>query len=183
MKSQSTSKTPNAITLLTDDHKMVQKLFKEFAKLTGEGGGDNKDQLVKQICAELTVHAQIEEEILYPAARDALDDSNDILDEAEVEHATAKDLIAQLESMQPDDELYDAKVTVLGEYINHHIKEEQDEMFPKLKKTDLDLQALGDELMQRKEELLGEMEKSSVTGLLHGKAKAPTARKSHPARH
>lgn len=122
-----------------------------------EGDGeDGKHNLVKQICDELTVHTQIEEEIFYPAAREALDEQ-DLLDEAEVEHASAKELIAQLESMEPDDELYDATVTVLGEYVNHHIKEEQEEMFPKLKKAKLDTQTLGDEITQRKQELQTEL--------------------------
>lgn len=92
----------------------------------------------------------------YPAAREAIDEQ-ELLDEAEVEHASAKELIAQLESMGPDDELYDATVTVLGEYINHHVKEEQEEMFPKAKKAKLDGQALGEEIMRRKQELKAEM--------------------------
>ncbi|MHB8471442.1 MAG: hemerythrin domain-containing protein [Gammaproteobacteria bacterium] len=159
MKSQSASKAPDAITLLTEDHKKVLKLFKDFEKLGKQDDSEGKEELVRQICTELTVHAQIEEEIFYPAVRDAISD-DDLLDEAEVEHASAKDLIAQLESMQPGDELYDAKVTVLGEYINHHVKEEQGEMFPKVKKADLDLAALGEAMQQRKEELLGELDEA-----------------------
>ena len=87
-----------------------------------------------EICVTLTVHATIEEELFYPAAREA-EVETDLLDEAEVEHASAKDLIAQIEGMGPDDELYDAKVTVLGEYIDHHVKEEEGEMFPKCRKA------------------------------------------------
>lgn len=108
------------------------------------------------ICAELTRHATIEEEIFYPAARQAPEEE-DLLDEAEVEHATAKELIAQLEAMQAGDEVYDAKVTVLGEYIDHHVKEEQNEMFPRVKKAKLDLQALGEKMLERKQELQEEM--------------------------
>ena len=93
-------------------------------------------------CQELTIHAQIEEEIFYPAVRDGIED-DDLMDEAEVGHASAKDLIAQLEAMEPGNDLYDARFTVLGEYIDHHVKEEQDEMFPKAKKAKLDLKALG----------------------------------------
>lgn len=142
----------DAIELLTADHKEVQKLFKQFEQMKEDDDSDAKQELVSRICAELTIHAQIEEEIFYPAAREGLKEQ-DILDEAEVEHASAKELIAQLEAMEPDEELYDAKVTVLGEYINHHVKEEQNEMFPQVKKAKLDLQALGEELMARKQEL------------------------------
>jgi len=142
----------DAIELLTADHKEVQKLFKQFEQMKEDDDDEGKQELVSRICAELTIHAQIEEEIFYPAAREGMKEQ-DILDEAEVEHASAKELISQLEAMEPDEELYDAKVTVLGEYINHHVKEEQNEMFPQVKKAKLDLQALGEELMARKQEL------------------------------
>ncbi len=161
MKTTST-KTPSAthqdaISLLTADHKAVQKNFKEFEKLKKNDGSDEeKSGLVTRACHELTMHAQIEEEIFYPAVRKAIED-DDLMDEADVEHASAKELIAQLESMEPDDDLYDARFTVLGEYINHHVKEEQDEMFPKAKKAKLDFKALGEELAQRKKELRVEL--------------------------
>ena len=149
--------TQDAIALLIEDHKKVQKMFKDYDRLKEQDGADvDKSQLCKQICDELTIHTHIEEEIFYPAARAAIDEE-DMLDEAEVEHASAKDLISQLDSMQPDDDLYDAKVTVLGEYIRHHVKEEQDKMFPKVKKTKLDLNALGEEMLERKQELQAEM--------------------------
>lgn len=153
-KKQTQSKVPHdAIAMLVEDHTKVQKMFKDYEKLTQKNASDEqKGDLASQICTELSVHAQLEEEIFYPAARDAID-AEDLLDEAEVEHASAKELIAQLESMEPGDELYDAKVKVLGEYIAHHVKEEQDEMFPKVKKSDLDLNALGEEMAERKEEL------------------------------
>jgi len=147
-----TAQGQDAIALLTEDHKKVQKLFKDFEKLKEEEDEERRQQLVTMICAELTIHAQIEEEIFYPAARDAVDDE-DLLDEAEVEHASAKSLIAQLSSMEPGDELYDAKVTVLGEYVNHHVKEEQDELFPKVRKAKVDIKALGEQMMERKQEL------------------------------
>jgi hypothetical protein len=151
-------KGQDAIALLIEDHKRVQQLFKQFEKLkeSDEASDEDKAAIVAMACADLTIHAQIEEEIFYPAARDAIDEQ-DLLDEAEVEHASAKDLIAQLAEMQPGDELYEAKFTVLGEYVNHHVKEEQDEMFPKVKKAGLDLDALGEELMQRRQELMAEM--------------------------
>jgi len=152
-KGRSASRESNdAISLLTQDHRNVEGLFKQFEGLDDDD--ENKVELVRTICAELTVHATIEEEIFYPAAREALgEDGKDVLDEAEVEHAGAKDLIAQLEEAAPGDDLYDAKVTVLAEYIRHHVKEEEGELFPKLKGSDLDLDALGEEMRARKEEL------------------------------
>ena len=145
----------DAIALLTQDHKDVKKLFKQYDKMVEEGAEDDERQaLAGQICTMLTVHATIEEEIFYPAARDALEEQ-DLLDEAEVEHASAKDLIAQIETGSPStDDLYDAKVKVLGEYIDHHVKEEEGEMFAQARKSDMDLEALGEELMARKQELL-----------------------------
>jgi hemerythrin superfamily protein len=151
-KSASSRAPSDAIALLRADHKTVQDLFQQFEKTRSD---DRKRALAEQICTELTIHAQIEEEIFYPAARGAIREE-DLLDEAEVEHQSAKDLIAQIESGSPDDELWEAKVKVLGEYINHHVKEEQNEMFPQVKKTKLDLKALGEQLQARKMELQGE---------------------------
>jgi hemerythrin superfamily protein len=141
----------DAIKLLIADHRMVNDLFDEFEKMKDKGDEDDeaKQLLVETACAALTIHAQIEEEIFYPAARDAIDDM-DLLDEAEVEHASAKQLISELSAMQPGDDLYDAKFTVLGEYVKHHVQEEEKELFAKVKKSDLDLDELGEELMQRK---------------------------------
>jgi hemerythrin-like domain-containing protein len=146
------AKPQDAIQLLRADHRKVQDLFDQFEKARGEA---RKAELAQEICTELKVHAQIEEEIFYPAARAALKDQ-DLVDEAAVEHASAKDLIAQIEQAQAGDQLFDAKVIVLGEYIKHHVKEEQNEMFPKLKKTKLDLKALGEQLAERKEALMAE---------------------------
>jgi hemerythrin superfamily protein len=152
------SKKDDAISLLTEDHAEVKKMFKEFEKMKEEEDNeDEKAELVARICEALTVHAQIEEEIFYPAVREALDeDAQDVMDEADVEHASAKDLIAQLEESEPGDDHYDAKVTVLGEMINHHVKEEEGQMFPQAKKAKVDMDALGAELMQRKEQLMAE---------------------------
>ena len=141
----------DAIALLRADHKHVDGLFKSFDKFKEDD--ESKAELVREICNELKVHTTIEEEIFYPAAREAMDDV-DLLDEADVEHASAKQLIHDLETMQPGDDHYDAKVTVLGEYIRHHVKEEQNEMFPKIRKTNLDLKELGARLRQRKSELV-----------------------------
>jgi len=158
-KSASTSKknaAPDAVDLLTADHKEVKGLFKAYDELVeSDGDAGEKQALALQICAMLTVHATIEEEVVYPAARDVLEDEADLVDEATVEHASAKDLIAQIEAGSPDDPLFDAKVKVLGEYIDHHVKEEEKEMFPKLRKSDLDLDAIGEELEARKAELMG----------------------------
>jgi hemerythrin superfamily protein len=164
----------DAVTLLTADHAKVKKLFAEFEDLKeGAGSAEDKSALVTQICNELKVHAQIEEEIFYPAVRRAIDDG-DLMDEALVEHAGAKELIAQLEDMSPDDALYDAKVTVLGEQIQHHVNEEEGKMFPKAKKAKIDGEALGVQMMERKAELMAEMESNDEAP----KAKPRAAKKS-----
>ena len=143
----------NAIKLLTEDHNKVKKMFKEFEKLSKKNDEAGKEELATQICKELSVHAQLEEEIFYPAVRKAIDE-DDLMNEAMVEHASAKDLITQIQSMAASDPMYDAVVTVLGEYINHHVEEEQNEMFPKVEKSDIDLDELGLEMAQRKEALI-----------------------------
>src|SRR5262249_43419701 len=135
----SARKSMDAIALLSADHKEVDKLFKEYDKLCkADADEEKKRELAEQICAALTVHTTIEEEIFYPAARDAIDEQ-DLVDEATVEHTTAKDLIAQIQDAQPGEELYDARVTVLGEYIRHHVKEEETELFPAMKKAKAEL--------------------------------------------
>ena len=142
----------DAIGMLIADHKKVQKAFKDFEKLKKNGSRRGKSDIVRQTCADLTVHTKIEEEIFYPAARKAIKDAR--FDGRGHRRACGReDLIAQLESMQPGDDLYDARFTVLGESVNHHIREEQNEMFPKVRKTKLDLNALGEQMAQRKAEL------------------------------
>ncbi|HET7598416.1 MAG TPA: hemerythrin domain-containing protein [Burkholderiales bacterium] len=140
----------DALAMLKADHDKVRKLFKQFEKLEE---GEEKARLVQQACTELKIHTQIENEIVYPAIRDAIE-ADDLMDEALVEHEAADELISQLEQMQPGDDMYDAKFTVLGEYVNHHIDEEQKEMFPKARASDLDLMALGEQVAARKEELM-----------------------------
>jgi len=150
-------KENDPIALLEADHRRVEKMFKESEKKK-EKDRDAAIELVGQILTELAVHTQIEEEIFYPTMREfGGDRMADLLDEAEVEHASAKDLIEQISSMSPDEELYDAKVTVLGEYVKHHVKEEEDEMFPKVKKAGVDMEELGNLLAERKQELMQEM--------------------------
>ncbi|HWV18061.1 MAG TPA: hemerythrin domain-containing protein [Rhodocyclaceae bacterium] len=146
----------NVIALLKADHKKVKKMFKEFEKYAQQGDEAAKVEIAMQICMELKVHTQVEEEILYPALYEALDE-HDLVDEAIVEHATAKELIAQIESMVGSDDLYDAKVMVLSEYIDHHVEEEEKEIFPKARKARMDLEGLGESVAFRKEELMAPM--------------------------
>src|SRR5688572_30218337 len=143
------ARSDNALAMLKEDHARVKALFERFEKARGE---EQKSKLAETICTELKIHAQIEEEIFYPAAREALEDE-ELLDEAEVEHESAKQLIAQIEGSGPSGELFDAKVKVLGEYVMHHVKEEEGELFREVRGTDLDLAALGEQLKQRKEQL------------------------------
>lgn len=152
---KATSTKQNVINLLIDDHEKVKKLFKEFEKLSKKND-DSKVEIANQICMELTVHALAEEEVFYPVARRAISD-NDMMNEADVEHDSAKDLIAQIQSMNSNDEMYDAKVTVLGEYIDHHVKEEENEMFPKVRKAKVDLEELGMQLMMKKEQIMAKL--------------------------
>jgi len=144
----------DAIALLTADHREVSEMFEQFEQL-GDRATTSKEKLKDKICKALIAHTTIEEEIFYPAVRAAnVEEGEDMVDEAIVEHASAKDLIKQLQEMQPDDDLYDAKVKVLSEQIEHHVKEEEKEMFPKAKKAGLDLLALGQEMALRKQELM-----------------------------
>ena len=142
----------DAIALLTADHREVSDMFEQFENLSDRAKA-TKAKLTEKICTALIAHTTIEEEIFYPAVREAVKDE-DMVDEAVVEHASAKDLIQQLQEMNPDDDLYDAKVKVLSEQIEHHVKEEEEEMFEKAKKSGLDMVALGQEMAMRKQEIL-----------------------------
>jgi len=159
-KTKSPSKTAptgdenEAIAQLTDDHARVKKMFKQYEKLAkAEAPAEERQELANMICAELTAHATAEEEIFYPAARESIDEA-DLVAEAEVEHQSAKDLIAQITAATPDDDHYDAKVKVLGEYINHHVQEEEGEMFPKVRRANVDTIMLGEEIAVRKAEIM-----------------------------
>ena len=140
----------DAIAMLKADHKKVSTLFAEFEKARTSA---TKKKLVSTICTELSVHARVEEEVFYPAVKAALKDK-ELIPEAVVEQATMKDLIRQIKDVEPDGEMYDAKVKVLAEYVKHHVKEEHTEMFPKAAKTRLDMKALGAQMAARKSELL-----------------------------
>ena len=147
------AKPQDAIAMLRADHKNVSALFEQFEKSRSPA---KKKSLVQQICLELTVHAQIEEEIFYPAVQQALRDK-ELVPEARVEHASLKALIAQVEGVEPEGEMYDARVKVMSEYVKHHVKEEQNEMFPKVKTSRLDLAALGAQMDARKQELKAQL--------------------------
>ena len=150
----------DATQLLTQDHRKVEELFEQFEKASGDG---RKEKIAKQICTELKVHAMIEEEIFYPALRGKIEE--DALDEAYVEHDGAKLLINDIEAGGPDEEFYDAKVKVLQEQIEHHVKEEEKEsgnIFQQARAADVDLVALGEQMAARKAEL---MERAESEGL------------------
>ena len=145
-----TARATDATVLLRADHKRVSDLFEQYE---GTRSQAKKKSLVASICAELTVHAQVEEEIFYPAVKAAIKDK-ELVPEATVEHATLKELIAQVEGKEPDGEMFDAKIKVMSEYVKHHVKEEQNEMFPKARASKLDLNELGERIAARKQELM-----------------------------
>ena len=152
-KRRTARRDPLAVRLLKADHREVEGWFDEYEQLEKDA---EKLELFQKIALALKVHTTIEEEIFYPEERGDVEE--DMLDEAYVEHDGAKKLIAEIEAMKPGEEFYDAKVKVLGEYIDHHVKEERDHMFPKARSArKLDLIAMRDQLMERKEELMGEM--------------------------
>lgn len=141
----------DALSLLTADHRKVRRLFQEFEQLEDEEDQDDlKSDLVEQICFELSVHALVEEEIFYPAVRAAIDD-DELMDEAQAEHAEIKELIGELEEMAPDDAQFDATVMELSEQLEEHVAEEESVMFGKARDAGLDLEALGLRIKERKE--------------------------------
>jgi iron-sulfur cluster repair protein YtfE (RIC family) len=161
MAGTQSGETRDAIDLLMDDHKRVQRIFDDF------DGVDREDpeavqELVETACMELQIHSILEEEIFYPAVRAQVEeddqDTHDLLNRAEVEHETVDDLIAKLQELEPDDAMYAAYFKVLSEYVKHHVKEEEKELFPEAKRLDLDLQQLGEDMRTRREELFAEME-------------------------
>lgn len=154
------AKSQDAIALLKADHREVEELFEKFEKASG---ADRKQKLAQQICLELSVHAQIEEEIFYPACEGKVEE--DLLKESYVEHDGAKVLIAEIIKGEPSDEFYDAKVKVLQEEIEHHVEEEErrmDGLFAQAKKAGLDLDALGADLAARKEQLTEQFTSSGI---------------------
>ena len=155
-QSRSSDSPRDAIALLKEDHRTVSALFEEFEKADEE----EQSSIAQRVCQLLTVHAQIEEELLYPAAKECFEgdeENEDLVNEAEVEHGSAKELIAKIEGMSSGDDHFTATVTVLGEYIKHHVKEEENELFPQLKKSELDLKELGGRLAERKFALMEQL--------------------------
>lgn len=150
----------DAVALLKKDHRTVEDLFEQFEKASGEG---RKQKLAEQICLELSVHAQIEEEIFYPACEGKVEE--DLLKESYVEHDGAKVLIAEIMAGGPNDEFYDSKVKVLSEQIEHHVEEEEKRMeglFSQARKAGLDMDALGEQLAVRKADLTAEYESNGI---------------------
>src|SRR3954452_8774857 len=145
----------DAITLLREDHRTVEKLFKEFEK-AGPRAGKTKAKLVKQITRELAIHAVIEEQVFYPAVRESVEDADDLVLEALEEHHIVKWVLSELENMTPEDERFDAKVTVLIENVRHHVKEEQDDLFPEVR------QALGRKRLVELGEALAKAKKAAA---------------------
>jgi hypothetical protein len=167
------AKESNAIELLKHDHREVESLFKQ---LDAEEESRSRIEIAQHICLSLIVHSTIEEEIFYPAAREALEEEDrEMVAEANVEHSSLKQLIEQISGSGPDDEMLKARLTVLKEYVQHHVKEEEHELMPAVKKTELDLEALGADLKQRKEALMEDYRQYMAEG--GSKVKLPSAAK------
>ena len=156
---RTSTKKDDAIALLKKDHREVEGLFKEFESLEEEDSGA-VEQVIATACTELKIHDKLETEIFYPAIREQAGDEKeveDLLNEAEVEHEHVRDLVQTLEGMSAEDEKRNAHFTVLMEYVKHHVKEEEKEMFPKLKKLEIDFKAIGRQMKERKQELMAEL--------------------------
>jgi hemerythrin-like domain-containing protein len=157
LDSDADAATPDAIDLLQADHDEVRQMFDDYETLLDDEAPDaEREELAWQLCALLTVHAAIEEELLYPAAREVLEGSR-LIDVAGIEHSVARALIAEIEEMSASDAMFDARVTVLGEYMRHHIEEEEEELLPQMAQAGVDMQALGAQLAERKQEMLAEL--------------------------
>jgi hemerythrin-like domain-containing protein len=153
MPKKTNSKTQNAIAMLKEDHRNVKELFDKFEETNGTA---SKRKIASQAVEDLKVHAALEEELFYPALRQQMEDEDGLLDEADEEHHVAKILIAELEQMQGDEDHWEAKFKVLAESVRHHIKEEEGEIFPEAKKTDIDFVALAERMAERKATLIAE---------------------------
>jgi hemerythrin superfamily protein len=147
-----TTLTQDAIALLKADHREAKELFAQYEKLKDAGKTEEKFAIAKQVCGALLIHMEIEEKIFYPRVRKEVHD-DDLMNEAAVEHSGAKKLIAELGAMKPADPMFDAKIQVLSEQIEHHVKEEEGEMFPKAQGAHMDLEDLGAELLDAKNKL------------------------------
>ncbi len=156
------SGSDDAVSMLMEDHKKVQKLFRDFEKAHDKQDDAACKEIAEHVCAELEVHTTLEEELFYPAAREALGEDEELVDEAEIEHQSAKDLIAELRAMDAADQKFAPTFTVLAEYVRHHIKEEEGEMFPRVKKAKVDVASLGQEMAARKTQLTQDMESGEL---------------------
>ena len=160
-KTETSAESRDAIDLLMDDHKRVQKIFDDFRSVDRDDA-EAVQELVETACMELQLHSMLEEEIFYPAVRGQVDedeqDTHDLLNEAEVEHETVDDLVAKLQELEPDDAMYAAYFNVLAKHVKQHVSEEENDLFPDVRNMDLDLQQLGDAMRTRREELFAEME-------------------------
>jgi hemerythrin superfamily protein len=174
MASIFSSGEPDAIGLLKQDHRKVEDLFKQFEQADD---GETRIELAQQICQELTVHALVEEREFYPALLDAFDeDGDDLIKEAEVEHRTLKMLIAEIDGSSDDDRLFEANVKVLKEYVEHHVKEEENEIMPKARSAGLDLDAMGARVQKLKERLMSQVMEAAEGQSVRGKARVRVAR-------
>ncbi|MCW7536377.1 hemerythrin domain-containing protein [Aquabacterium sp. A7-Y] len=156
MTTRTSSARSDVLEMLKEDHKRLKKAFRDFARLDPERDVKACRQLVDRSCSDLELHARLEEELFYPAARGGMDEP-ELIEEAEVEHASAKSLIQQLRSMSAEDPKFAATFTVLGEYVKHHIKEEEGELFEKLSRARVEWEDLLDEMTERRLELENEM--------------------------
>jgi len=160
-RAQTGGESHDAIDLLMEDHKRVQKIFDDFQTVDRDDA-EAVQELVETACMELQLHSMLEEEIFYPAVRAQIDeeeqDATDMLNEAEVEHETVDDLVAKLQELEPDDAMYAAYFNVLAKLVKQHVDEEENDLFPDVRNMDLDLQKLGDDMHARREELFAEME-------------------------
>lgn len=157
--SRAQARRPDALRMLKEDHQKVKEMFDRFERVQSSV----KEQLARTICEELELHTKLEEEIFYPAVREAIVD-DDLMEEAEVEHESAKQLIAQIKRSSSSDERFDALVKVLGEYVKHHIREEEGEMFRKVRRSRLDTAELGEQMKERKADLGGGSESGEERG-------------------
>lgn len=173
MASRNNSSARNEILeMLKEDHKRAKKAFRDFEKLDVQGDPESAQALVDQTCAELEMHTTLEEEVFYPAVRQAVKEE-DLVEEAEVEHGSAKQLIAQLRELSPDNPKFAATFKVLGEYVKHHIKEEEGEMFEQLGRSKVDWEGVLEEMLERRAELeqqLGLVEEAEESEALEAEA-------------
>jgi len=154
---ETAEESTDALELLSADHDRVQRLFENYTELvTTEADDADKQHVVEEICLLLTVHAHIEDEFFYPAARRVLDDE-DVIDEAQIEHDSVRDLIDELLTMKPFDELFDDRVRLLEESVSQHVEEEENEIFPRLREAGVDLESLGEQMSTRREDLMAEL--------------------------